>query len=482
MKRRGLRWLAVLLLLAGASGASWWFGSRSRSPAQAAAEAAEPVASWVTAAVEQRVLSSTVVMRGDVRSESVSAAVQPVSVEGAGIITRLPPEVGAQIAEGDVAVEVSGRPVFVLQGAVPAFRSLKPGMSGADVRQLQAALARLGHAPDRDGVFGERTKAAVTALYTTAGYDPVPSTVTAAQVDQAKRSARDAQVALAAAELAAKKAEAALQTAQKALNTAVGTDARRTARDARDEAAAVRDQAVLTRANAAATLREATTAAFLAAVGSGPTVAQGEVVFVPSLPARVQAAVSVLGPIAGGGSSGSSDGNGAGGGGGAGGSGSGSSGLVQLSGGRLTVVSTVPGSSDGLLRTGMAVELLDEATNTTYSATVADLAQRTTVDASGQTGRRMVAVPDTPLPAELSGANLRLTLTAAATEGAVMVVPLAAVSSSADGTTRVSVLAAGAAEPVDVPVTAGLSADGFVAVEPVAAGGLKPGDRVVVGR
>ena len=180
-RRRAAVWMLVLLLLAGGSGVSWWLGSRSRSSAQAAAEAAEPVASWVTVGVERRVLTSTVVVRGDVRAEVVSSVVQPVSVEGSGIVTRLPPAVGDEVAEGEVVVEVSGRPVFVLEGAVPSFRSLKPGMSGGDVRQLQAALTRLGFDPDRDGVFAEKTKQAVTGFYVKAGYEAVPSAVTRAK-------------------------------------------------------------------------------------------------------------------------------------------------------------------------------------------------------------------------------------------------------------------------------------------------------------
>jgi len=43
-----------------------------------------------------------------------------------------------------VAFTVSGRPALVLQGAVPAYRDITPGAVGDDVRQLQAALGRLG--------------------------------------------------------------------------------------------------------------------------------------------------------------------------------------------------------------------------------------------------------------------------------------------------------------------------------------------------
>jgi multidrug efflux pump subunit AcrA (membrane-fusion protein) len=86
------------------------------------------------------------------------------------------------------------------------------------------------------------------------------------------------------------------------------------------------------------------------------------------------------------------------------------------------------------------------------------------------------------LPDSLAGVNLRVTITAASSETEALVVPLAAVSSTAGGATRVSVLAAGRSAPVDVAVKVGISADGFVAVEPVESGGLSEGDQVVVGR
>jgi multidrug efflux pump subunit AcrA (membrane-fusion protein) len=82
----------------------------------------------------------------------------------------------------------------------------------------------------------------------------------------------------------------------------------------------------------------------------------------------------------------------------------------------------------------------------------------------------------------LTGSNLRVTITAASTQTEALVVPLAAVSSAGDGTTRVSIVAGPNASPVDVAVDVGLSADGFVVVEPVVAGALGEGDLVVVGR
>jgi hypothetical protein len=93
--------------------------SSSQSPEQAAARAAEPVASWVTAPVERRVLSATVIQRGDVVAEVAVAVEAPTSVEPPAVVTKPAPPVGFEVVEGDVVVEVSGRPVFVLDGSIP---------------------------------------------------------------------------------------------------------------------------------------------------------------------------------------------------------------------------------------------------------------------------------------------------------------------------------------------------------------------------
>jgi peptidoglycan hydrolase-like protein with peptidoglycan-binding domain len=533
----------VVLLVSG--GVAWWVGSRVQSPEQAAARASEPVASWVSVGVERRVLSSTVVVRGDVIPEVSVAVGVPSSVEGAGVVTRLGPAVGASVSEGVAVVVVSDRPVFVVEGAVPVFRSLSPGMSGDDVAQLQASLVRLGFSPEVDGFFGQLTKEAVSAWYASNGFEPVWSEVSAADVASAQRaldeaesgvrsaeaalaqvsgsksavvsaqaavneaqrtldgaqaskveSVTNAQVVLANAQAALDRvkadpeasagdreaANAALVAAQTGLSSAVregdaaiaaASDALTVARTQLSEANAgtavaaartARDEAVAVRDAAATVLWEAS-------VASGPSVPLGEVVFVPSMPARVRSTVSVLGPVGSGG--GGSE---------AGGVSSSGGGLVALEAGGLVVTTSVRSGDEGLVRVGMPVELLDETTNTTYAATVGSIAADATVDATGVLGRASVIVPDDELPVSLTGVNLRVTVTAAASEGPVLVVPLAAVSAGADGATRVSVLGPGAVDPVEVPVTAGLSADGFVAVEPVTPGGLVEGDLVVVGR
>ena len=153
-------------------------GSRVSSPAQVAARAAEPKASWITAKVERRVLRSTLIVRGDVRPESSVLVQVPASVSGTAVVTGVHLSVGDEVSEGTRLVEVSGRPVFVLEGSVPVYRTLKPGMHGADVQELQDALLRLGYTSDRDGTFRASTKAAVQAFYAASGYVPEPSSAT----------------------------------------------------------------------------------------------------------------------------------------------------------------------------------------------------------------------------------------------------------------------------------------------------------------
>lgn len=87
------------------------------------------------------------------------------------MVTKAPPEVGTELGDGQIVAEVSGRPVFALQGDLPVFRTLTTGVIGDDVEQLEAALARLGFNPGPvDGTFDASTATAVSSFYTNAGY------------------------------------------------------------------------------------------------------------------------------------------------------------------------------------------------------------------------------------------------------------------------------------------------------------------------
>jgi hypothetical protein len=152
-----------------------------KSPAQAAADSAPPPPSLLSAEVEHRVLSDSIVLRGTVIAGQM-VDVTPV-VEGEGIrsalVSRLPVGTGTTLAPGQLIVEVSGRPVFVLPGALPSYRDLTEGARGDDVAQLQAALVELGHGTgdDRPGAFGPGTTEALAAFYAGIGYEPLTAPV-----------------------------------------------------------------------------------------------------------------------------------------------------------------------------------------------------------------------------------------------------------------------------------------------------------------
>lgn len=168
----------VLLVIAAAvvtGVAGWAVGSQVKSPSDAAAERQPPPASRVTVPVERKTLKNAVVAQGTV-AYGTPSPVQLTGtvggVEGTQLITKAPVQ-GKTVGEGDVLLEVSGRPVIVLTGAVPMYRTLNPGAKGDDVKQLQTALRALGYGVAVSGTFDEATAAAVRKMYGKAGYEAV---------------------------------------------------------------------------------------------------------------------------------------------------------------------------------------------------------------------------------------------------------------------------------------------------------------------
>jgi peptidoglycan hydrolase-like protein with peptidoglycan-binding domain len=183
-------------------------GRSLKSPADAASERAAPRASRITVPIEQRALTSSLAVAGDISFEDPS----PIRLAGsvgasAGttqVITRIP-EVGATVEEGLALFEISGRPVFVFLGTLPTYRSLEPGTSGPDVLQLEQALERLGFSPGTvDEAFDNGTELAIDAFYLAKGYSSEgPNTeererlrTSRKAVTEAEKQLRDAQVAL----------------------------------------------------------------------------------------------------------------------------------------------------------------------------------------------------------------------------------------------------------------------------------------------
>jgi peptidoglycan hydrolase-like protein with peptidoglycan-binding domain len=197
MKAMGKRRAGVLVLfgLVGLALVGWLVGGQIRSPGQVAADTAPPPASPITVPVVRQTLSTEVVVRGTVRYGAPQGVVLGTSriKQGSDIVTR-PPRQKTELKAGEVVMNVDGRPVFVLPGAIPMHRDLHPGDRGPDVRQLERALVGLGFHPGAvDGVYDSRTEAAVSAFYLRQGWDPFGATD--AQLEQL----RSAEAAAAAA-------------------------------------------------------------------------------------------------------------------------------------------------------------------------------------------------------------------------------------------------------------------------------------------
>ncbi|KRT70960.1 MAG: peptidoglycan binding domain-containing protein [candidate division NC10 bacterium CSP1-5] len=451
---------------------------RIESPADVAARAAPPTPSPILVPVEERVLNSNIVTRGTARF----GLPQPISIvpsalkAKAGLITTLPLR-NTQLREGGVILTASGRPVFVLQGTIPAYRDLVPGMSGDDVRQLEQGLNRLRFDPGPvDGTYDERTSAAVTQWYTSAGFEPfgpTPDQLAAAAAAAAARRAVDAARAraehankAAAAEIQAMIAERALivldprqpETARAAAEAKLEL-ARAAARKAQLEgelevqAALDAQEAALRNAKLAADRVDRLAADVdIAKRTLGVQVPADEIVFIPTLPARVQEVTALVGHEARGP-------------------------VMSVTDNQLVIDSALPLDAAPLVKPGMPVAIDEQALGIKATGVVTRVAD--TPGTHGVDGYHIyfeVRVDKTPT--RLEGFSLRLTIPIKSTKGVVTVVPLSALSLAADGTSRVQVARDGALEYI--VVKPGLSADGFVEVTPVN-GPLAPGQLVVVG-
>lgn len=158
--------LVTALLAAGVGFAAGWF---VRSPAQVAADTAPPEPSAITAPVAEGVITDPLLVSGTVEPGETLDFSPPPPAGVDAIVTDRPVAPGATATPGTVILEVSDRPVILLSGAVPLLRDLRLGDRGDDVARLQASLAAWG-APEPDGILGPRTRAALRALYASAGY------------------------------------------------------------------------------------------------------------------------------------------------------------------------------------------------------------------------------------------------------------------------------------------------------------------------
>ena len=452
------------------------------SPLDAAAGAGAPEPGLVTVPVEYGELSNDVTLRGDVGyADAVELKLDTTSFEGAAIVTGQVPEVGAELSALSIALEVTGRPVIVLPGELPAYRTLTFGVSGPDVLQLKAALAEVGIEPgDRESdVFDEATANAVGELYRQAGY-PAPTPEEGAD-------------AVRAAEEGVRSAEQALADAQKALNQAAAGPSDIERRQADNEIASLnrqiaalegegqdasdlRDQLAIAELQRQALDAPRDTSAEQSLVDSAsaqvtaageelvsarqsalPYLPASEVLFLAELPRRVDSVEVERGSSLEGAA-------------------------MTVSGASVRLTGSAANADVELLEVGDEVffELPDGAE---HRAVISEIKE-------GDDGARSTLQfePDPLTPEQMQavqGTNVRIQIPVGATDGEVLSVPYAALTAGPGGESRVEVVTGDPrdgdrAETRLVDVETGLAAGGYVEITPVE-DELAEGDLVVVG-
>ncbi|NOY56630.1 MAG: hypothetical protein GXP34_11675 [Actinobacteria bacterium] len=152
--------------------------------------------------------------------------------------------------------------------------------------------------------------------------------------------------------------------------------------------------------------------------------------------------------------------------------------LMDFAGAAPAVVVRVDPTDAKRFHTGDSVLIRRGGGQDDLPGRVQSIEENTAEEAGGLTQIVTIA-PDAPLPADQAGKTVKVLVGATSTGGPVLVVPVTAIRSAADGGTYVDVQTA--PEEFDrVPVTAGLAVGGFVAVESPD-GRLHEGGKVRVG-
>ncbi len=156
MNQRGRwwRWTVLVVVVVAAVAGGWW-GGRATVASPASANQSSPAA--VTATATQASVGRTVTFTVTVSQPFVLVATNSL----AGIVTAVGP--GGRVKAGDELYAVAGQVVYAVAGTTPFFRDLTSKASGADVKELQQALAGLGYSTPVSGTFDDATAAAVKA-------------------------------------------------------------------------------------------------------------------------------------------------------------------------------------------------------------------------------------------------------------------------------------------------------------------------------
>lgn len=172
MRRSRKQLLGLLLPAIFVCAGTFWAGTSIRSPSQAAATAHPPDPTPLVDSVSLRVVERTVDAVGSIAVPTVAVKFPAGTDSGdeLRVITTAPPGPGSTMIAGDRIAGISGHPVIVLPGLLPAYRDLRRDDEGPDVVQLQAALASAHLVVPRSGRIDAATISAIERLFGRAGF------------------------------------------------------------------------------------------------------------------------------------------------------------------------------------------------------------------------------------------------------------------------------------------------------------------------
>ena len=154
-----MRNLYILLVIAGLSYGGYYFGTQNTE-----ASSNNKTLELTTVAIKQGDLEKKEEYNGTLRQTDSKVLNSPMS----GVVTYLPKE-GTIINFGEVLFAIDNKPVILVEGSVPFYRTLDLNSdSGPDILQIEKALVFLGYASEDfvpDETFDEVTSSMLNNLY-----------------------------------------------------------------------------------------------------------------------------------------------------------------------------------------------------------------------------------------------------------------------------------------------------------------------------
>ena len=154
-----MRSLYILLAIAGLSYGGYYFGTQNTE-----ASSNNKTLELTTVAIKQGDLEKREEYNGTLRQTDSKVLNSPMS----GVVTYLPKE-GTIINFGEVLFAIDNKPVILVEGSVPFYRTLDLNSdSGPDILQIEKALVFLGYASEDfvpDETFDEVTSSMLNNLY-----------------------------------------------------------------------------------------------------------------------------------------------------------------------------------------------------------------------------------------------------------------------------------------------------------------------------